>query len=248
MSVPRIAEDPALLAAFQAPAFRDRIARSLAIIAAALEGSRRPYVAFSGGKDSLVVGAMAEAIRPDITYIWSDDELEYPEQPGYMEELRERSDGHMLVTLGWSEHAGWFRPWSRRPYWRQPLPDTLRIGRDMDRWAWQQGYDLVILGTRMAESSKRRAWLLQSGPTYDVSGGVRRCCPIGDWSTDDVWTLIAGWGLPYSPVYDGMEAAGIPRGACRVGPLPLAPRRWLDLAYPTLLQMLEQRYQRRWSE
>lgn len=243
----RAASDPLNLEFFHSERVRGKIVAALAAVSHALARTRRPYVAFSGGKDSLVTLALVHRVNPDVPLIWSDDELEYPETVRYMAAMQELAGEQLRVTLGWAEHAGWFRSWQDRPYWREPLPGAIRAGRDSDEWAAREGYDLVCMGLRMDESQIRRGSLGARGPVYTVARGVRtRCCPLWDWSADDVWAVIAGWGLPYNPAYDILTDIGIARDKQRVGPLPLTPRRYLADGWPDLLERLEARYRRRW--
>jgi phosphoadenosine phosphosulfate reductase len=48
------------------------------------------YVAFSGGKDSLVVLHLTLAVEPDVPVVFFDSGLEFPETYRYLEVLRER--------------------------------------------------------------------------------------------------------------------------------------------------------------
>ena len=165
-----------------------------------------------------------------------------------MTRLKSLAGAQMLVTLGWAEHAGWFRPWRDQPYWREPLPGTVHVGMDVDDWMGQQGYDLTFLDTRAEESVKRRKWLSDHPDgLYRVRSGTGlRCTPIWDWSSDDVWALLAGWGLAYNPAYDRLTELGVPRERQRIGPLPLTPRSQLEAGWPDLLARLETRYGPRW--
>lgn len=245
---------------FGSEGFRRKLAAALTVIRTALSLSRRQhYVAFSGGKDSLAVAALVRKVEvldglpgKGIPLVWSDDELEYPEHVAYMRKWY--TGDNLVVTLGRSEHAGWFKPWTQEPYWRQPFDGALHIEeRSEDYWA-TEGYDLTFTGLRADESSRRRDHLIgvaaglnrgELPGLYRASTGWR-CTPIWDWSADDVWALIAGWGLPYSPVYDRLTAIGIPRKQQRVGPLPLARREHLADGWPGLLRDLEARYGARW--
>jgi 3'-phosphoadenosine 5'-phosphosulfate sulfotransferase (PAPS reductase)/FAD synthetase len=232
---------------YVSPGFQAKLVASLAAVTVALQQARRPYVAFSGGKDSLATMALATRLRDDIMLHWSDDELEYPEVLDYMAMMQEVAGPQLRITRGFSTHAGWFTPWTDRPFWREPLPGTINIGMRVEDWTEQQGYDLVLLGTRMEESRQRRNWLTQVGPIYRVAGyRQRRCCPLWDWTADDVWALIAGWRLPYCAAYDVYERIGVPRHRQRIGPLPLAPRQYLEDGWPDILTRLEARYGPRW--
>lgn len=233
---------------FRSERFRAKLVRTLLLVGEALGRAKKPYVALSGGKDSLAVAALCGAVREDVTVAWSDDELEYPESVEYMRMWREIAGERFVVTLGHATHAGWFRPWSDAPSWREPFPGAVRIGMAQDDWMGRQGYDLTLTGLRANESRARRDHLLARGALYRVKGGTGwRCCPLADWTEDDVWALIAGWGLPYNAAYDRLTAIGVHRRAARIGPLPLVPRATLAEGWPDLLADVEARYGRRWG-
>lgn len=238
---------------FHSDRFQRKLFRAMAIVETALTGAIKPYVAFTSGKDSMCVAALVERMSgADITAAWSDDEVEYPETVAIMETLA-LSGSAFIVTRGGSIHAGWFRPWQDRPFWREPLSGMRRITQPQDDYMASKGYDLTFTGLRREESRKRRDWLLtveaENGlPLYHVKTGTGlRCCPLAAWTADDVWALIHGWGLPINPVYDRLEEIGISRERQRVGPLPLTPRSILAEGWPEVLQSLEARYGPRWS-
>lgn len=214
----------------------------------ALRRAKRPYVAFSGGKDSLVVAHLVRSVRPDAVLAWSDDELEYPESVAYHERWRRDLGDRFVVTLGHATHAGWFRPWEDRPFWRDPLPGAARVGMPQDDWMAGRGHDLTFLGTRAAESSARRDHFAVRGGLYRVQGGTGlRCCPIHDWTDHDVRGYIADHGLIANAAYDRLAEIGVPLRERRIGPLPLVPRHTLAAGWPDLLERLEARYGPRWA-
>jgi 3'-phosphoadenosine 5'-phosphosulfate sulfotransferase (PAPS reductase)/FAD synthetase len=221
------------------------VARAAWRIEEALAGASRPYIAFSGGKDSTAVLALTHAIDPAIPFIWSDDELEYPETLDLMDAMLRRYGPQFRITLGWAEHAGWFRPWRDEPYWREPFPGALRIDQPVERWAQAEGYDLTLLGLRADESRARADHLAAQGHTYWRATG-RVCCPIFDWPTETVLHFIAAVGAPLNGVYARLEALGVEPEFQRVGPLPLVPRRFLAEGWPNLLARLDTRYPGRW--
>ncbi len=244
---------------FDSNSFKPKLFSALATITHALNRSKRPYIALSGGKDSLAVMALTLSVRDDVPMMWSDDELEYPETVAWMEMVQTVAGDQLIIGKGWTEHAGWFRPWRNDPPWRKPLPGTVHVGMEADDWMagaghWRKGAgsDLTILGTRASESRHRRDWFLQvrsdrAAMVYPVQSGTgRRCCPIWDWTDDDVWALITGWRLPYNTAYDRMAEAGVAPTRRRVGPMPLVPRQTLEIVWPDLLTRLEDRYGQRW--
>lgn len=240
---------------FRSDRFQHKLFTALAVVRTALDSARQPYIALSGGKDSLAVAALVEMVAGEtVTMHWTDDELEYPETVAWMEWAKAQAGDRLIITLGRSEHAGWFVPWTDKPLWRDPLPGSQRKTSRADDWMAYRGYDLTLLGTRASESRKRQQWLrrvrVEQGPgmVYPVSGGTgQRCCPIWDWTEDDVLALIAGWMLPYNTAYDRLHEIGISRERQRIGPLPLTPRRTLADGWPDLLERLEARYGRQWT-
>lgn len=231
---------------FRLPGFQRKLKRARDVVAEALAVAEQPFVALSGGKDSLVVLALVREQRPDVAANWSDDELEYPEQDGYLQRLRQEWGISLMITLGHARHGGWFDPWRRAPYWRRPHPAALRIDERVESWAPKQGYDLTFLGLRAEEAHGRRMFLRAHGRLARTALGWR-CSPLAGWTVADVWAAIAGLGLPYNPVYDRLAAIGVEREMQRVGPLPLTPGWILAAGWPELYRRLVERYGRRWG-
>lgn len=225
-----------------------RVDEATAIIRKALARATRPYVAFSGGKDSTVAAALVLAVRPDAVLHWTDDELEYPETVDLMRAYQDAYGEQFVVSLGRSEHAGWFTPWTDAPSWRDPLPGSQRKEIPADDWMAERGFDLTFLGTRAVESVRRADWFAASGPLYRVTGGTGlRCCPLWDWSTADVWAYLDSPDISVNAAYLRLTEVGVSRERQRIGPLPLTPRDILARGWPDLLERLEARYGPRWS-
>lgn len=236
------------LASAQVASLDAYVDRALTSIRNALSGKQSPYVALSGGKDSAVVRHLVARVCPDATLFWSDDELEYPESIALMERTQSEVGDRFVIGFGWAQHADWFRPWTDRPFWRDPLPGTLAVGMDADDWMAARGHDLTFLGTRAEESKVRAAWLESSGPVYQVKRGTGlRCCPIWDWPVGYVYQYAGREGIELSPVYTRLAEIGVREDLRRVGPLPLARRDDLLKGWPKLLQRLEDRYGYRWK-
>lgn len=239
---------------FASSAFQRKLTRALATITVALGRAKTPVIAYTSGKDSMAVLALVQRLAPATPAAWSDDELEYPETVAHMALLRQVAGDQLIMTSGASQHAGWFWPWRDKPSFREPLPGMRRIKAEQDDYLRTKGFDLTFLGLREEESQVRREWLRQARlehglPLYPVKSGTGwRCCPIADWSADEVHALLVGWGLPINPVYDRLTAIGIPRAKQRVGPLPLVPRHYLADGWPDMLERLESRYGQRWHD
>lgn len=238
---------PADALRFRLPSFGEKVARADRVVRDALALMRRPQVAFSGGKDSLVVLDLVLRQRPDAAVVWSDDELEYDEQETYVTVVVPRYFGcTVTVTLGHARHGGWFDPWRARPYWRDPVPGAVFLGERVEDWSARR-YDGCFVGLRRQEAPRRRVYLAANGRLHRLANGQWRCNPLAGWTVDDVFAYVAGSGLPLNPVYDVLAGIGVDRAAQRVGPLPLSPGWHLRLGWPAAYRRLVERYGQRWA-
>ena len=222
---------------------------ALELIREALCRASRPYVAFSGGKDSLVLAHLVHRVDPSIQMVYSDDELLLPEHVAYIRRMIDR--GGLRIVSGGSIHAGWFRPWESAPYWRDPEPEMEWLPRNwkgargrLSLLARTLGYDGAFIGLRRLES-RRRAAILEGSTGVHMAKGYPHITPIADWDDADVWEYIARHQLPYCHTYDRMAEIGVQKP--RLGPLPLMPGKYLWKGWPDLYLQIIQRYGPHWQ-
>lgn len=227
--------------------FRRQVGRSQQIITEAMETGARFYVAFSGGKDSLVALDLWRMVAGQVFAIWTDDELEYPEQEVYIPSLCQSFGVSLTIKTGTQTHAGWFTSWQDAPFWRDPLPQTIITRERVGTVAANLGFSGTVLGLRKTEASYRRIHLARRGAVFQAADGLWRCNPLASWTIADVWAYIASRDLPYSPVYDRLSEIGVPRDDQRVGPLPLTNGWVLKRGWPEMFPELEARYGRMWG-
>jgi 3'-phosphoadenosine 5'-phosphosulfate sulfotransferase (PAPS reductase)/FAD synthetase len=102
--------------------------------------------------------------------------------------------------------------------------------------------EVHLMGMRIDEGGPRAISLRKRGHTYAARGHYV-CCPLVDWTSQDVWAVIASRGLPYLPLYD-CETHGQTRETLRnTGWLTLAGWdngrvAWLAAHYPDLYKRL----------
>jgi phosphoadenosine phosphosulfate reductase len=185
--------------------FKHRVEVARRIIGEAVEKCKSPYVAFSTGKDSTVVYGLVCEFIPNIPAVWSDDEWYLPESLEYVQRLQATGkDIRQIRTNAW--HAEWFQ---------------VKGGWDgIPHYAKSQDMDLVFLGLRQEENSRRRIHLRKFGPLFFAqSDDFWHCNPISQWDWRDVWAYIHSSGLDYNRAYDRMREIGIPPERQRIGPL-----------------------------
>ena len=193
----------------------------------ALAESHNPAIAFSGGKDSLVVLDLVRAVRPDVVGVFCNTGNEYPETIEFVETI---------------DNVRWLVP--RKSFWQcvreygMPVmkQTAKRHGNQCCEWLKEKPaieyykdneVDLVFTGLTADESRNRMMMLKRmSRKIYNINNKVVgwipktylhkkenrfKCHPIAFWSEKEVWTYIKWLKLPYNPIYD----LGIRRCGCR---------------------------------
>ncbi len=178
----------------------------------ALGHSDNPIIAFSGGKDSLVVLHLVRQVKKDVPGLFGNTLNEYAETVEYVREI----DNIHEVT-------------PEKTFWQcvkeYGLPGVKskakRHGNQCCNWLKekpshkfnkQNDVDLTFMGLTMSESRNRFMMLKRMGPYYwHKAEKLHKCHPIYDWTVQDVWDYIDWFKLSYNPIYD----MGIPRCGCR---------------------------------
>ena len=225
---------------------------------------RQGYVAFSGGKDSLVVLDLARRVDPQVPVVFFDSGLEYPQTYPYLEELatRWRLNLHIvdadpplltLLTHGgrWDHHA------PIHDHGAGAIHEAL-ISRPAAAAHRDHGPG-ELWGVRAGESAGRRIAYTKAltglqggcctspGQRRERHGGILHrhdgtvaYGPIWDWPTREVWAHIAREELPLNPVYEILRRIGAPEHALRIshlidgGRLEQGRLTWLRRGWPDL--------------
>lgn len=171
---------------------QNRVREAKMIIHSALNKARKPFVSFSGGKDSTCVLHLVLQQVPDVMVLhwdygpyyiprWLKYEFLYNATLIGVQNLRiEISLEYMRLKRNAVNVLG-------REY----------IGKVIPKLA-DEGYDLSFIGLRAEESLKRKRRIAQ-GKSLSC---IKECWPIQNWSWKDVWAYIFSHGLPYASVYD----------------------------------------------
>lgn len=182
------------LARARMPAFRRRVEESWVIIEDFLASCERPYVAFSGGKDSLaLLILLAKMGNTDVPVFTQADDLDWPDKEEFCHETVNRL-GFSDYSYEWSDVSA-FEQLAERDEVSGTFSHVVK------RYVKERKRDSVIMGLR-SEESLGRGWLRRSrGHIYSV-GDELRCIPLADWRGEDVFALIISTNTPYMHVYD----------------------------------------------
>ena len=157
-------------------------------------------VAFSSGKDSLVVLHLALNVNPEVTVMFNNTTVNFPESINFVKDLQQEWGFDLHVTRhktpflkavkekGWASHED---RWCCRPYKDRPA----------FRFLEENGFDAEITGTTRTESIYRRSLTPFRLPKKNHLQ-IIRVNPIYDWNQWEVWRYIKENELPYNPLYD----------------------------------------------
>lgn len=207
------------------------------------------YIAFSGGKDSLVVLDLARRVDPDLPVVFFDSGLEYPETLDFIRAVagewdldlhRIAADPPLLDVLVESGA------------WEHHVPDgaAVDLHRILITEPAARAHELLgpgeLWGVRADESAGRRALYAANGHDGVIArrDGTVAYGPIWNWSTADVWSYIHRHRLPVNPLYERMRGLGVPECGRRVSHLldgshlDRGRLTWLRRGWPALFEQL----------
>ena len=156
-------------------------------------------IAFSGGKDSLATLHLTLKTIPDITVLYNNTTIEFPETIAYVKNLSDLWGFNLEITrpkesffkllriYGWATHED---RWCCGPCKEEPAAKFIK----------DNGIKAEITGTTRTESIYRRNLKpikLPSKRPYFI-----RVNPIYDWNSQEVWKYIKTLNLPCNPIYD----------------------------------------------
>ncbi len=174
------------------------------------------YLAFSGGKDSVTIKALADMAGVKYDAHYSLTTVDPPELVQFIK----REHGDVVIE----------RPketmWQIIP--KKLMPPT-RIARYCCRILKEQGGPgrVVITGVRQQESVKRSKRRMVEQCNKDKHKTYLN--PIIDWLESDVWEFIRGYEIPYCSLYD----EGFARLGCIGCPVANSKKQKMELdRYP----------------
>lgn len=204
---------------------------------------KRPYIAFSMGKDSTVTLHLTRIVIPQCKAIYIDANCAFPE----VYELLARTPNtekypatedflDTLERMGGVDGGRELENETMRTTVIHPIKQLAALG-----------YDGQVVGLRAEENHGRFTNFKVHGAVYFHRGyRIYTCQPIGDWSYDDVWAYIFSNNIEYCKTYDKMWH--LPRDWQRISYWAGETARrygrwaWLRQNYPDLFSTLYQRF------
>lgn len=193
---------------------KHKIVKAIEILQAALNSSKNAALSFSGGKDSVVLLDLAVKSGFNGTIVFFKygicTDVETPSEN--VELLKYYADKYqlkykILECLGeadcW-EKCGRFTLYpqseNEKRIFYQTNYDFIKKSAQFEE---ENDIDLGIIGMRKDESKRRKIILNRNGATYKAKGRKSiTCCPLLNFSNDDIWAYIFSNNLKYLSIYD----------------------------------------------
>lgn len=195
------------------PAYQRRVTEAIQFIQRATNEHPGVWsVGLSGGKDSVCVLELAVAAGwrgPCLHFYYRETPAENLKLAQAAAEKRGLEFHTLLVPGAFDvyDEVGHFFPWPTTDIEKSACHRMLKAYKaTVENYVRRQDWVGQFWGLRKAESRPRKITLNRYGAIYKTQ--IRSswtCCPLMNWSGQDVWAYIVNHDLPYLEVYDDSE-------------------------------------------
>lgn len=183
---------PGYLAYSKTKAHQKKVEKTRELIKGVLVRHKKPYIACSTGKDSLVMLHLIYEIDPGVDVMFHDSGVELPESYEQIKKIEENWGINLKIVKSpvnvlqrYKEKDGIFHGGNA------DIAFSEAMGKPIKEWAQKGGYDLAFIGLRQEESTPRRIMLCKHGQYfYCKAYEIHECFPLSFWKKEDVWAYI----------------------------------------------------------
>lgn len=203
-------EREAFLAHSTLPTFKRKVEKAKEFIREAFSISTHPYLACSGGKDSIAMFSLVDEIAIELNrqyIVWGHlSDASFPFTQETIEESCFMSK-KAIQYLDFSPVSAFdvikdsVSQFGKKGYFFNAIADFQKKSR----------CDLAFIGVRASESARRKKAVKIHGHLFEssVTGIRQKCCyPLAYWNVDDVFAQILISGYPLHPIYSKRHHLG----------------------------------------
>lgn len=153
---------------------------------------KRPYLAYSGGKDSIVSTHLCLQEKSVQVFHWDYQKYLMPFEPEIIENIHKLGEIDLVVRTS-------------KKYGSEKARHIHIMGAmflHLSKLIKDQEWDLAVLGLRKEEGVKRRHRCETENLRYMKEYGITMYFPVRDWGWMDIWAYIVSNNLPYPSIYD----------------------------------------------
>lgn len=179
-----------------------RVARAQHVVREWLERCSRPYIAVSGGKDSVAMLHLVQSVAEDpVPVMWHDSGVEWPGVDRIIARLQGAGLIRELITVRPDVDVIALKRRQERGEISAGTKDRIALFDPIARAVSERGFDAAAIGLRKEESRGRHIDRIMHGLIHANRSGLLRCTPIADWTWRDVFAYTAYHRLPLHPIY-----------------------------------------------
>lgn len=206
------------------------------------------FVAFSGGKDSMVSLHLALQANPHIPVCFYDSGLEFPENIEYIHHIEELFKINLHIIKSEPTILDILRKEATFDHRRMPITlSTSLIDAKItipSQIAHKEFGKGRIWGLRAEESRGRKMLLVPRQGSFTSKAGEHVTSPVWNWSSNQIFAYLKQYDIPINPLYAKMESLGVEEKGLRVGSildgsnLDYGRVTWLKRGWPEIYEQL----------
>ena len=196
--------------------FKSKVAKAEQFVSEWLERCEKPYIAFSGGKDSVATLGVAQAVAQrngfTIPVMWHNSGVEWPGVPLMIKRMKSIGLIDEFFEVKTTDDVRELKRKQERGEITAKKKDQIALFDPVDNFISEYGFTGAAVGLRKGESKGRLIDGIVHGEVFEKKNGFVRCLPINNFSWRDVFAYIAINELPLHPIYsaplNGLENRG----------------------------------------
>lgn len=216
-----------------------------------LKKHKKPVVACSFGKNSMVVLHIIKQINPGILVLFNDTKVEYPDSYIFKNIICDKWNLNIIETtpnkdFWWVVDNYGFPLFSRKGH-KSASKNCARYLKEypMQKVLRKEKVDLYFTGLSRHESRLREFSAKKYGNYfYSKRNKHWKCHPILDWTIEDIWEYHYKENIPINPIYKKFSPNNFEiRTACWCCTIPIKYGKihFLRINYPDLWEKLLKR-------